>query len=413
MSEAEGFWKRKWKWVAGCAAVAVVLIIAGGHLASPEPRIPTATVIRGPFQDFLELRGEVKAFRSVSLTAPRRAGQLMIVKLATDGSPVRKGDVVVQFDSSALEQQLLEHKSALESARAVVQQAEAQARLTEQQDLTNVMNDRYALQSAQLDASKQAILSKIDGEEADIKVTDAQLALKQAEEQLKMDKAADAATLADDKEKQNKAAYDVRQDETVLSRMALRAPIPGIVTILKHYTPNGRELYRLGDQVWSGADIAELPDLSTLYFDARADEIDRSRLKTGQTALVRAAAIPGQDFPSRIQLISTIASTDFSAPYPFPRDFEIQIAFNRQVAKLRPGMSATARVLVGQIPDALQIPTQAVFQSNGRPIAYVFRKSKFNPSPIQLGHRGNGMVIVTAGLKAGDRVAIQSPVGKE
>jgi HlyD family secretion protein len=415
MSEAEGtFWKRRWKWtVAGGVAVAAALILVGARLASPEPRIPTVEVTRGPFQDFLELRGEVKARRSVSLTAPTRAGQLMIMKLAPDGAPVKKGDVVVQFDSSRLEQQLAEHKSALETAQAQVQQSEAQSKLTDQQDLTDVMNDRYALQSAQLDASKRAILSKIDGEKAELSVADAKLALKQAEEKLKMDRAAAAADLADQKEKRDKARFDLERDETTLAQMSLRAPIDGVVAVLTHWTPNGSEPYRPGDQTWSGANIAELPDLSTLYFDARADEIDRSRLKTGQAALVHAEAIPGQEFASRIVRISTLASTDFSAPYPFPRNFEVEISFDQKVAKLSPGMSATARVAVGQIAEAIQIPTGAVFEKNGHSVAYVLHGSKFESRPIQVGHRGEGMVVVTTGLKPEERVALENPESKE
>jgi HlyD family secretion protein len=411
---AGGFWKRRWKWAtAGGVAIFAALILAGARLANPEPRIPTAEVIRGPFQDFLELRGQVQARRSVSLTAPERAGQLMIMKLAADGTQVKKGDVVVQFDSSRLGQQLAEHKSALQTAEARIEQSRAQAQLTDQQDLTGVMTDRYTLQSAQLDASKQAILSKIDGEEAELKVADAQLALKQAEEQLKMDRAAAAADLADQKEKRDKARFDVQRDETVLAQMSLRAPLDGVVAVLTHWTPNGQQRYRPGDQTWAGANIAELPDLSTLYFDARADEIDRSRLKTGLSALVHAEALPGQEFPCRIQQISSLASTDFSAPYPFPRNFEVEVSFDQRISSLRPGMSATARVAVGQIPEAIQIPTRAVFEQGGRAVAFILHGSKFEPRPIQVGHRGGGMVVVTAGLKPGERVALENPAAKE
>ncbi len=415
MTEAsKGFLKRRWKWVAGGGvAIAAAFILAGARLASPEPRIPTAEVIQGSFRDFLDLRGDVKARRSVTLSAPMRAGQLMIMKLAPDGAVVKKGDVVVEFDSSALEQRLAEHQSALETAVAQIQQSKAQAKLTEQQDTTNLMTDRYTLQSAKLDASKQAILSKIDGEEAQIKVTDAELALKQAEEQLKLDRAADAADLADQQEKWEKAKFDVKRDQTALAQMSLRAPIAGVVSILTHWTPNGRQTYRLGDQTWSGANIVELPDLSTLYFDARADETDRSQLKVGQTALLQAPALPSQRFDCSVHQISTLASMDFSAPWPFPRNFEVEMAFSGENPKLRPGMTGTARVGVGLIPGAIQIPTRAVFQEDGHAVAFLLQGSKFQAQPIQLGHQGGGMVVVTAGLKPGQRVALQNPGAKD
>jgi HlyD family secretion protein len=408
------FWKRRWKWVVGGGVIATVaLILAGTRLASPEPRIPTSEVTQGTFEDFLPLRGEIKARRSITLNAPVRAGQLMIIKMASDGAPVKKGAVVVQFDPSKMEQTLSEDRSALKTADAQIQQSAAQSRLTDQKDVTDLMTARFKLQSAQLDASKQAILSRIDGEEAELKVADAKLTVKQAEKQLKMDRAAAAADLADQKEKRNKAAFDVKRDETALAQMSLRAPIGGVVTILSHWTPNGPHTYRPGDQVWSGAAIAELPDLSTLYFSARADEIDRSRLKTEQNATVRVDALPGQEFRCQLDQISTLASIDFSAAWPFPRNFEVELSFRHSAAKLRPGMSATARVGVEKIVNAIQIPAKAVFHKDGHPVAYVLKGSRFAEQPIQLGRRGEGMVVVTAGLTPGQRVAIEDPLAKE
>ena len=408
------WWNRRWKWAVASGVIAVLaMVMLGARLASPEPRIPTSTVVRGTFQDLLTLRGTVKARRSVVLNAPMRAGDLMIVKLAPDGAPVKKGDLIVQFDASKLEQTLSEDKSALNTAEAQIQQSEAQAQLTDQKDQTDLVKARYALQSAQLDASKRAILSEIDGKEAEIKVDDAKLAVKQAREKLKMDRVAAAADLADQKEKRDKARFDVKRDETSLAEMALRAPIGGIVTVLTHWTPNGPHAYRTGEQAWPGAAIAELPDLSTLYFNARADEIDRSRLKLGQTARIRVDALPGQEFPCRIEQISTLASLDFSASWPFPRNFEVEISFRNKNPKLRPGMSATARVAVRNIAEAIQIPTQAVFQKNGHAVAFVLHGSKFEPHRIQVGQRGEGMVVVTAGLTAGERVATEDPTVKE
>jgi HlyD family secretion protein len=410
----KGFWKRRWKWAAGCGLVAVVaMVLLGSRLAKTEPRIPTSKVVRGTFQNVLTVRGTVKARRSVVLNAPMRAGQLMIIKLAPDGQSVKKGDVIVQFDASKLEQTLSDDKSALETAEAQIHQSAAQAQLTDQKDVTDLMTARYTLQSAQLDASKSAILSVIDGKEAEIKVSDAKLAVRQAGEKLKMDRAAAAADLADQKEKRDKALFDVKRDETALAKMSLRAPLDGVVSVLSHWTPNGRHPYRLGEQAWPGAGIAELPDLSTLYFNTRADEIDRSRLKAGQTAQARVDALPGQEFPCRVEQISTLASLDFTASWPFPRNFEVEVSFLHENPKLRPGMSATARVAVGKIAEAIQIPTQAVFQKDGRAVAFVLRGGKFEARPIQVSQRGEGMVVVAAGLTPGEDVAMEDPTRKE
>jgi multidrug efflux pump subunit AcrA (membrane-fusion protein) len=124
----QDFWKRRWKWaVAGGAIAVAAIVMLGARLASPEPRIPTSQVVRSTFQDLLTLRGAVKAGRSVVLNAPMRAGDLMIIRLVPDGESVKKGDVIVRFDASKLEQTLSEDQSALKTAEAQIQQSQAQA----------------------------------------------------------------------------------------------------------------------------------------------------------------------------------------------------------------------------------------------------------------------------------------------
>ena len=132
---------------------------------------------RGDFIDSLEFRGEVKALKSVTMVVPAEAGNFQILKIAADGTPVKKGDVVVEFDGTRTEQDLAQFRSALKSAQAEIDQARAQARLTEEDDLTAVMKARYDVEAAKLDASKQEVVSQIEGGEAKLKLADAEQTL--------------------------------------------------------------------------------------------------------------------------------------------------------------------------------------------------------------------------------------------
>src|SRR6202035_3475364 len=147
---------------------------------------------------------------------------------------------------------------------ADIEQAHAQARLTEEQDLTDLSKASFDLKSAQLDASKQEIVSKIEGAEAQLKVDDARQALKQAEEKLKSDRAASKATSDGKIEASKKAGFDVRRAETALSKMTLKAPVAGVVSLVVVERMEGPTPFKAGDHAWPGAPIAELPDTSSL-----------------------------------------------------------------------------------------------------------------------------------------------------
>ncbi len=78
---------RKWRpgkrALAGSAAVVLAGLIFGAlRLASPASRLSTAEVKRKEFVDYLEVKGEVKALRSVIIAAPYGAGDLQIMTLA-------------------------------------------------------------------------------------------------------------------------------------------------------------------------------------------------------------------------------------------------------------------------------------------------------------------------------------------
>ena len=75
----------------------LLMVLAAGAAAradtftiDPEYTIPAFEVKREEFVDSLQFRGEVKATRSVTVSAPAEAGELQILKIATSGATTSK-----------------------------------------------------------------------------------------------------------------------------------------------------------------------------------------------------------------------------------------------------------------------------------------------------------------------------------
>jgi HlyD family secretion protein len=399
--------------------VAVVLLVGSGvvfgavRYSNRAPEVPTLDVKRGEFIDSIQFRGEVKAMKSVTISAPAEAGDLQIIKIAADGTQVQQGDVVVEFDKTKTEQDLAQHRSTLKSAQAEIDQAKAQARLTEEEDVTAVKKARFDVETAKLDASKQEIVSKIEGAEANLKVADAEQKLHEVEEKLTADRAVNKATIESKVEASKKAAYDVQRAERSLTKMTLPAPAAGMISLISTWRPGGEAPFKPGDRAWPGAPIAELPDVSTLRVSARADETERGRLALNETVSAQLDAIPDRQFTGKIEQISTIATIDFSAGWPIPRNFNLVIALDQADARLKPGMTAQLTVVVDRVSDALTIPVEASFQKSGQTVAYVWQSSKFQERVIEVERRSRDRILVAKGLRAGDRVALKDPTVKE
>ena len=167
--------------------------------------------------------------------------------------------------------------------------------------------------------------------------------------------------------------------------------------------------FRQGDRAWAGAAILELPDLSSVHLLARLDESDRSRLEAGQAASVRIEAVPGNDFKARIDSISMLARVDYQGTWPPPRNFDLDLVLLDLDPRIRPGMTAVARIATERIPNVVLVPSEAIFQRDGASVVYELDGSEFHERRVQISKRGKEQAIVASGIEVGDRIATRRP----
>lgn len=394
--------------LAGCGVV-----LGAVRLTRRAPTIPTYQVKRGEFLDSEQFRGEVKALKSVTISAPADAGDLQILKISVEGAAVKTGDVVVEFDKTKTEQDLAQYRSALKSAQASIEQARAQAKLAEEEDKTTVLKARFDVEAAKLEASKQEIVSRIEGEEAKLKLADAEQKLREAEAKQKSDKSLNQATIESNVQASAKAKYDVERAERALSQMSLRAPAAGTISILQHWVGSNMAQYRAGDRTWPGAAIAELPDASTLRISSRVDETERGRLSIGLPITVQLNAIPDRQFSGKISRISEIASLDFSGGWPITRNFTLEIVLDQTDSRFKPGITGQITVVVDHVKDAISIPAQALFPKSGQNVAYVWAGGQFEEHSVEVGRRSGDKILITKGLSEGEQIALRDPTARD
>jgi multidrug resistance efflux pump len=402
------------------AAGVVIVAVAGAGIAmnartGEAPNVTTAEVTTGDFVDYIQIRGDIRPAKSIVLAAPLQAGgEMQIVKLVKNQAVVKKGDIVVEFDATSLQQRLQERQSELKTAEGEIEQSLAQAKITSEQQATNLMKAKYDVDRAKLDLGKRDLVSRIEFEGAKLSLADAEQRLKEVEAKGLSTKAGSDAELLGKKRKRDKAQADVDRTMASIEALRLRSPADGTVNILENprsgnmFGGGGVE-FREGDRAWAGASILELPDLSSIHLEARLDESDRGRLKVGQTASVKIEAVPGKDLSARVDLISVLARVDFSSGWPPVRNFDLGLVLDDRDPRIRPGMTATARIAADRLANVTLIPAETIFQKDGRPIVYVVHGSKFDEVSIEITRRGREQAAVSAGVKPGDKLAIRRP----
>ena len=398
----------------------LMLICAGGGYAAyrynnqTNVEVAVAKVRTGDFTVSVRTRGEIRSTRSEVLSAPQ-VPQPRIVRLAESGKPIKKGEVVVEFDAAQQEQTYLEKNTSVRTVDSEIVQTRASHKITDEMDAMNLMTAQYNLERAKLEASKAEVLSDIEGAKDRIDVGISEGELGQVKTTIGSHKVAQDADLERLGQKKDKTVRDTDRAKTYLSKMILRAPHDGVVNILSNFRSSGSfgsapPPFKEGDQAWTGAAIAEIPDLSQMRIELKLEEVDRGRLKIGQMAKIRVDAIPEREFTAALDWISPIASVNFRGPWMQEKTFPAYATLRNLDPRLRPGMSATAEIVIESQPSRLLIPVRASFVQAGKPAVYVQRGENFTMRQIEVGKRNESDIVVLKGLKAGETVALENPI---
>ena len=371
--------------------------------------VPTAQARQGEFAVMIRCRGALSARRSVQLAAPIGVQDLQIVWLAPSGGDIKEGQPAIRFDRSKLEQELQEKTVALRQAQATLDQGEAQAHMRVEQDKVDLASARYQMERARLEASKQAIVSAVEGQKSaiDLRLAEEKVTLQDSSGELH--KRSDEAKNASYRRLRDEAKTEVARVAERLARMELKSPLNGVVTYLSNMSQGwmNAQPFKVGDHVASGAPIAEVPDLSTLEMESKVEETDRGRIAVGDSALVHVDAFPEKVFEGNLLSISPLTEQSFEE-WPPTATFRAFARMNAPDPRLRPGMNAAADIVQSKLPNAISVPAKAVFTFQGQPVVYVKAGGSYQKTPVHVRARNTDEVAVE-GLRAGSMVALIDP----
>jgi HlyD family secretion protein len=185
-----------------------------------------------------------------------------------------------------------------------------------------------------------------------------------------------------------------------------------VVVFVSNYNqgPLNAKPFKVGDNVYSGMNLAEIPDMSSLAMDAKVEEIDRGRIQVGKDVRVRVDALLELQMQAKITQISPLA--ELSNDYPPTRSFRAYAALQKPDSRLRPGMNGGMDIVIDRLPKAISIPAKAVFTRDGKPAVFVAERGTYHAVVVQLLARNPDEVAVS-GISARAMVALVDPEKKE
>ncbi len=384
----------------------LVFVTACGALSGVEDAVPTVPVVQDVFVRQVGAEGNLRPVDATQLNTPPDArGGMKIAWLAEDGALVEEGDLVVRFDDTEAKKAHLNgeadlrvatkklEKERLETSRAV-RDRERTAELASEEMKTT---QQFQSKDEEIYSRNQIAKSKIDSELSVARMEHADKS-RAIEERLGQSKIA----LLELSSQRAQLAIDRAQD--TLDKLELRAPHAGVVVLKVSRRGNKAQV---GDTVWAGQRIAELPQLDKLEAEVYVLEADAAGLEDELPAVVLLDAHPGTDWPATVKKVDKLAKPrQRGAQVQY---FEVILALERTDPSLmKPGQRVHAKLTLGG-DEALIVPRQAIFERDGETIAWRRKGDEFEPVPLELGVSSPGRVTVLSGLEAGDEVAVRDP----
>src|SRR6516164_7418045 len=201
---------------------------------------------------------------------------------------------------------------------------------------------------------------------------------------------------------QNQATYDqamagIAKTEAIISQKLVKAPFDGEL---------GTRQAEVGQYLTAGTKIVSLTDLSELYANFTVPEKDSAHLKVDQLVRVAVDAYPGRTFEGKITTIEPQVAAD-------TRNIRVQATIQNPDHVLKPGMFATATVVLPDKPPVITVPETAVDYTLYGDSVFLLTEKKGDDGKtslsavrtfVQTGNRIEGRTEILKGLKAGDRV---------
>lgn len=182
-----------------------------------------------------------------------------------------------------------------------------------------------------------------------------------------------------------------------LSDATIVAPFDGLVARLN---------VRGGDTVSPGIVVAQIVDPSAMQLDVQVDEIDVVDVVAGQRALVDVDALPNLTLEGTVGSIGLVP-----APQSGVVVYTARINFKASnVGGLRPGMSASADVVVDERTNVLLVPDRAIGKNAKGDATVTLRVDGKNVEQVVTTGITDGIQTeIVAGLKEGDTVVVERP----
>jgi len=391
-------------------AILVIVMIWIFSGTGPEKEVTIKVPVKfGKFDIVVTTTGELEAKSSEKIMGPVnlrdfRIWQIKIEDIIPDGTVVDSGNYIASLDRTELVNKLKDQELDIEKLTTQFTKTQLDTTMDLRTARDNLINLKYALEERQIVVDQSIYEPPATQRQARIELERAQRNYEQAVEnyQVKLQKA--NADMQEINASMRKAQSEYAKMGSILDQFTIYAPKSGMV-IYRRTWDGQKQGIGASVSVWDPV-VAELPNLREMKSKTYVNEIDISKVRTGQQVRVGVDAFPDKRFTG---IVTEVANIGQQLPNSNAKVFEVIIEINEYDTVLRPAMTSKNEILTASIDSVCYIPLDCV-QSNDT-MSYVYTSNA--RKQVILGQSNENEVIVKTGLSAGEEIYLVPPSNAE
>lgn len=290
--------------------------------------------------------GELAAINSISFVIPRYGRhwyQMKVIGLLNHGEIVKKGDSIAQLDPADINKFILDQESNLETQLAVLEKLYVEQENREQESESRIRNEiaSFDLKKIELEASRfeSERLRRIK----ELEFEQAKINLEKEKRIYELNKVINANDLKIQEIRVEQIRKEIENAKNLLPVLTLRTPVSGVFQIEFNRQGTTRSLYKIGDNIYAGNNLANVPELEFMKVNTQVNETDFLKIGVNQKVAVRLDALPKVVFEGEVAYIGKLCR--LKDPKSRQRVFDVEVRILKPDERLKPGMTVSCEFI--------------------------------------------------------------------
>lgn len=358
------------------------------------------TVLKGAFTQSFTETGTLSAMLSAPILMPRmdyRFGyEFKILEMIDNGTMVKEGDTLMKLDDAPIQKFILTQQEALDKELAAAKRQAVVSENAIQELKASLKSQEASFDLRKLSMERVKFEPKQKQKIKEFEFKQAEIRIDKLKRQLRIKPLMNAYDTRIQQIKVSQKKEELEKAIRTLDKLTILSPKDGLFEIGKNPRSYPPLDLKIGDAVYQGYLIAQIPNVEKMEVNSFVNEADFTKVHLGTMVNVRLDALPNVPF---LGAITEIGRTCVEREKNMV--FKVKVVIEASDIRLKPGMTVSCEYISYQAENEIFVPNECIYSENGSSYIFLAKGGKAKKIEVKAGHSNSYHTLVTGDIKPG------------